>query len=731
MKQEQEPKKREPRRPQAQWMQSPRGQFSKLSYAEKNSADGLEPYFVWADVSGFAQLRKPDEPLVSPEYLPILLQLAPDYKPSDLPLKEINASGKNILLLEPGYLQQSLDKAGGLVPGLAGPEFFSAMRSNSTLRKAVVRFELDVPQGRLPDVAWPGSTQTSNMRSASVQSKSRQTISSAASALSGTVIAFIDDGCPFAHAHFWTCSSMGKSKAHDLDLRIKRYWDMNERASTSPDSPPALFATELYPGENGREFTEAQLIQLMNRHVHNAQIDEDGIYAEMAQGTKNNINRMLKPWSHGAHVMDIACGPYRADERACTRTSAPAENPNWEAENDAASEAPVIFVQLPMRTVQDTTLRGTMQQDVIKALDYILDQCSQADEIIVNLSWGTLAGPHTGSNMLEREIDARIAANAGRLKVVIPAGNGRQSRTHAHFGLAISGDSQGRDSLTLNWRNQPDDNTESYLEIWMEDGVDLRIDITTPNGDVLAPVMPGDVKFLSYTGQATWPAAQPDVIFAAIYNQPALDAAQLGPGRGVMLALAPTHNLANTRKTAYHGIWKVKVTNLSNRVATIDGYIERDDDAADTRRGSRQSYFDDPAYDRFVSEDDALPATAGTDPSKTYVRREGVFNSIATGRETIKVAGVRLSDLKVAEYSPHHYYSGRPQRAGTLIAREMANGNTMLYAMSEESKTLPGVRAAGTRSGCSVRLAGTSLSAPQIARDLANGWAVADLLSPP
>jgi hypothetical protein len=125
-------------------------------------------------------------------------------------------------------------------------------------------------------------------------------------------------------------------------------------------------------------------------------------------------------------------------------------------------------------------------------------------------------------------------------------------------------------------------------------------------------------------------------------------------------------------------------------------------------------------YTRFDLEDTAglAPPVAPTNADDTYVRREGVFNSIATGYETIVVGGLRESDRVVAEYSPNDDYSLRPQRPGTPAARNVG----LTYAVTEESRTLHGVRAAGTRSGSTVRLSGTSMAAPQIVRDIVNGF---------
>jgi hypothetical protein len=145
----------------------------------------------------------------------------------------------------------------------------------------------------------------------------------------------------------------------------------------------------------------------------------------------------------------------------------------------------------------------------------------------------------------------------------------------------------------------------------------------------------------------------------------------------------------------------------------MDGYIERDDVALDTRRGARQSYFDDINYDRQAVKDNTRVDLDCPSPLAAYVRREGVLNNISTGNLTEKVGGVRETDLEFAEYSPHDVFSGLAKRPGTATAMPH-------YATSEESPTLHGVRAAGTRAAGTVRLSGTSMAAPQIARDLFN-----------
>ncbi len=165
--------------------------------------------------------------------------------------------------------------------------------------------------------------------------------------------------------------------------------------------------------------------------------------------------------------------------------------------------------------------------------------------------------------------------------------------------------------------------------------------------------------------------------------------------------------------TAPPGLWKIVVTNVCTHKGVIDAYVERDDVALGTRRGARQSYFEDVHYDRMAIDDDVQVDLDCANPQAAYVRREGVFNNIATGMHTIKAGGVRETDLEIAEYSPHHFYSSRAKRSNTATP-------VHYYATTEESRILHGIRAAGTRAASTVRLSGTSMAAPQIARDVVN-----------
>jgi Subtilase family len=672
---------------QSPWTPPGVGSFTGIDYNIPGAADGLDPYLVWSDVGGFANLRKPGQKAGDtshiPTWLPILVELAPGVRLDAL----LTPERVNFLDVEPAYLRRAADDTLRILPARATRAFFADLNSGRLLA-LVDRIELDLPQDAPPP---DRQIEAPDSRLNAKPSAKKSTQAQAEPLLTGKVIAFIDDGCAFAHASFLQTSATG------VTTRIKRLWDQNERALNSPHLPPTGFS-------EGRSFTDTDLKAMMVARTYSGVIDEDAVYADFAAGTRDKVNRLLRRSAHGTHVMDLACGPYFLEDTMCTRYNAPAENPTWERTPDDANTAPIIFVQLPMRTVQSTSGKGTLTADVLHALEYISNQCDDDAEIVVNLSWGTLAGPHDGSTLLERGIDNQIAASrAGRLRVVIPAGNGAQSRTHARFALKAG------ETKLLSWRVPADDATESYLEIWMQTNDQISITITLPNGDVLPAITQGLVYKLIDPSQ---PFADPVSILGVHYaNSPPFGQS----GKCALLAIAPTTSLLASRPVAPHGLWKLEVTNVKNQpITALDAYIERDDVAVGTRRGARQSTFEDSEYRKHDTEDLSLP------PAGAYVFREGIFNGIANGiagtpqpNRVVRVGGLRESDRSVAEYSPTGVYK-LPARPNTKKAIDY-------FAVSEESRTLHGVRAAGTRSGGTVRFSGTSDAAPQIARDLLNG----------
>ncbi|MCU0925081.1 MAG: hypothetical protein MUF44_03275, partial [Hydrogenophaga sp.] len=442
----------------------------------------------------------------------------------------------------------------------------------------------------------------------------------------------------------------------------------------------------------GHELTGNVLQAAMAAHVRGGLLDEDALYEHLQLWDLKHLA------NHGTHVMSLACGPRRLTDTLDQEATPPV----WSRTNDEASRCDLIAVQLDWSNVMDTS-GGAMNVSILDGLLYILSRCADDAKVVVNISWGTLAGPHDGTSVLEAAMDQLIALSGGRLQIVVPAGNGYQSRTHANQTLAPG------ESVTLGWRVQPDDRTQSFLELWLGD-----------------PALPSEpVRDVAITVQPPGHPALPDMKVGQAGVWPSVDAPACGlifPRRSALgtqatcalLAVAPTFSHRAEVTTAPFGLWQVTITNQGLNPLVLDAHVERDDVAMGTHTGARQSYLEDACYDTSGGLESFID-----DPlNPTPVRRSGTFNSLSTGARTVAVGGIRHA---ASAFDPFVRYSprlpdpdpGRPQRPGVKLLPDR-------LAVSDDNAVLWGVRGAGSRSGSVVRLTGTSSAAPQVARDLFN-----------
>lgn len=361
------------------------------------------------------------------------------------------------------------------------------------------------------------------------------------------------------------------------------------------------------------------------------------------------------------------------------------------------SDVDIVAVHLPRRTVADTS-GGSLTVQALDGMHYIVRRAGFGMPIVVNLSYGAMAGPHDGSSLLEQAIDELIETMEGRLTVVLPAGNAYQLQAHARIDLPPAA------TDVLHWRVPPDSQTPTFLELWVPMGreSDLQVEVIDPK-NVSVSVVSG--KGLQSD------APGPRATFGAIF------ASHLGKGglqTKVLIALAPTGAVVPRSKVlARHGLWRVILTNRSaHRIDGLHAWIERNDSLRGRPHRGIQSYFVDSAYKRNGQQ----PGEAPDNPA-ARVQRAGSYNSIASGLHTVVIGGYtgRIEDEHVSAYS-----GGGPLRTPT----GQRKGPETL-APSDESRQLPGLRVAGNGGADTVRVNGTSVAAPQVTRLIA-AWCADD-----
>ncbi|MDN8616078.1 hypothetical protein [Variovorax ginsengisoli] len=343
-------------------------------------------------------------------------------------------------------------------------------------------------------------------------------------------------------------------------------------------------------------------------------------------------------------------------------------------------EKPIVAVQFPSAGIEDSSGRW-LSRHVLDGLHYVI-QCAHEDtrRIVANISWGPQTGPHDGSALLEEAIDDLVEKDP-RLEVVFPAGNSFSSR--AHGSARLSDGCKG-----LEWVVPPDGKSPAFLEIWWPPGIapeDVELTVEAPDGTGLTVTGRGFVA----APEDRWSIT----LIKARKN-----------GAMALVAINPTGG-AEGSCCGRHGIWRVTVEPLEG-VEDLHMYIARADHDMGARRRARSSHLNDACYglSRFRAASERDSEAPGS-----IIQRAGTLNGAATGARCTLAAGY-LGDDQTRRPAP--YSSSGPARGGTK------DGPDAAY-QTDYSLGVRGIRASGVRSGTTVRLVGTSMAAPQRARELA------------
>ncbi|WFU44143.1 hypothetical protein QA640_17830 [Bradyrhizobium sp. CB82] len=486
----------------------------------------------------------------------------------------------------------------------------------------------------------------------------------------------------------------------------------NQRFRRGPDESRVEYAwiqDGRFKGEvpYGLELTKADIDKSLRECMSAGQVDEDLFYSatgvvDFGQSAHKAAARRI---GHGTHVMDLACGYDEASPLA------------------RDGKRPIVCVKLPTVTVADTSGLG-LEYYVLDGVDYILRRAQDiarqrqfdALPVVINFSSGILAGPRDGTHPIELAIDARINGRESPTDVVLPSGNSRLSCLHAKISLPPSDGKNGHEKK-LQFRVLPDDRTCSYLEIWLPALPEppragwMALTLEPPGGQRSLPLVAGARK------RAIEWAPNDDVVLCKVYYE------FIGPptNRGrYMIALLPTALHDSARQLAPFGTWTIGLKNLTDKeIGDVEASIQWDDRPLGYPQNGRQSYFIDDRYQRF---DEISGREVEVDNDST-IKRDGSINAIATGFRTIVAGGYLYNENRAVKYS-----SGGPTSParGAAEAIDREESDTLertgpdALALSDQSSVYQGILAAGTRSGSVVRMNGTSVAAPQIARQLAN-----------
>ncbi|MEM7530213.1 MAG: hypothetical protein AAF416_21605 [Pseudomonadota bacterium] len=472
----------------------------------------------------------------------------------------------------------------------------------------------------------------------------------------------IDDAIAFAHDRFQDTPA---------STRILNFWAQNYDDRGRLGIPKAPYGLALTKVDIDDRLREADQNGWSDRRLYS----EAGA---LDLSDPNGYAPLARRLGHGTHVLDLAAG-------------------------GDGTERPIFAVQLRAEASEDTS--GTsLAAYLIHGVLQIFRWADRYGEptlppsplpLVINFSYGILAGLKDGSHIIEQLLDLMIQGRRtlGReTEVVLPAGNSYRSRTTARLTL------QPGEPKELDWLIQPDDRTPSFVEIWARDpghALPLKVTLIAPGGSgrpLEAPVV-GDVAILLEQRHP----------IAAAYSDRYAGAAGQNTYR-VLLAIAPTR-LPNEGVVNWPpapcGRWSIKVESTGGGPLIVDVQVQRDDTPIGFPRAGRQSRLDhESSYDRDNDRRDWRGLGHGP------IRHENTVSAISTGQYT-KVVGAALVGQSVV---PSDYTS----KGGAAATNPDAG------AIADEGYAMPGVMAAGINSGTAIAMRGTSVAAPQLARVLAD-----------
>lgn len=456
--------------------------------------------------------------------------------------------------------------------------------------------------------------------------------SAVAPVLPPSVLGVIDHGCAFVHRQLRV----------DGRSRVVHLWDQGSDATGPWSVPPAM--------GYGRELGQVAINRILKGYLDDPG-DEALVYTTIGYLILND-RPAGEPYlgTHGTHVSDLLAGStHRLLEK-----------------DDAASAAPLAFVHLPIATVLDST-GGSLAPKVLDGLRYLLAHTQQDEGLVVNISYGTQAGPHDGSSLIEAAMDELLTLRPRDFAIVVGAGNSQDKKAHARYELF------GGDTLELVVRLPDDDVNDSFVEVWYATPAD-PLDVP-----LIAAAAPGKESgtLLRPNQHAEYREADGSIV-AALQHYAAVPN---GTGSMALLALAGSRK-GDGAPSAPAGDWRIRMSLPDAApMLVVHAWVERDD----------------------LPRDGVGRPIAFTRNSP--IETEGTLANLATGTRTIVVGAARLSDGKPTPYtSLGATRDGRPQPA--------------VLGPAEENTALAGLRAAGVRSGFTFRMGGTSVAAPVVAREL-------------
>jgi hypothetical protein len=484
------------------------------------------------------------------------------------------------------------------------------------------------------------------------------------------IAGIIDDGFPIAHG---ALRPINANSMPIISLWDQSTWGASSTPSIWKKSDITTYGSDI----SGSQISDVTKLKGVRPE---GEIEERQMYRELERPMWGAQGR-----THGVGVLHKASAPRSAFD------------PGYST----------VLVQLPSGTVKDTS-GGSLARYVLDGTRYIYWKArefagSNPLQLVVNISFGSIAGPHDGTTILEKALDelccgpnltaesfevlgilVRPAATTPKIDVVLAAGNTTGKRIH---GI--------RQVTKLNsgtfWLMVPAFNPrESYLELWLPVNVDLSVFIFK----VTAPGAAGNTFELKCSVGKTYllKHANGAVAAGAIFAKRACQSDGTVMQTMFLLAIPPTE-ARDIKHVAPFGIWTIEVSidTSTQSPVTVHGWVERNDNVIGVRTVQQAYLVEDANH------------------SARYIFDSSTLSSIANGSKTTIAGAYSIEPEMICKYSG----------VGPVLSH-VVQGN-FYYAPADQHPYAGGIPIPGFYSGSTSSMSGTSIAAPQVTRAILDG----------
>jgi endonuclease G len=244
------------------------------------------------------------------------------------------------------------------------------------------------------------------------------------------LVAIIDTGVDVLHKAFRDDSGQ---------TRIVAFWDQTDKKTGPKPSAMSCLGKTFTP--YGTEYTETNINNFISQSTSAPILDSHG---------------------HGTHVASIAAGRKAG-----------------KFYGGVAPNTKIVIVKAWVDP--DDILRSGYSTSYVDALCYIKGIAEQENlPVVVNMSFGSNAGAHDGTSLLEIACD-NFSGGGCEPGYVIVKSAGNEIGQDSHATINLPAHQQNHELLSWEVPNNPPDD-KLVIELWWRRGHDLRFQLSTPTG---------------------------------------------------------------------------------------------------------------------------------------------------------------------------------------------------------------------------------------------------------